>query len=826
MKSEEWVDRARNVPIEDEIARRSIKLKANGAAEQCGPCPVCGGIDRFSINTAKQVWNCRGCTKGGDIITLVQHLDGAGFDAACETLTGQPRPKPNGKDHTAEARKIVAAQFEYLDTNGAVVFAVERIEHRNCDGSPVLTKDGKRKKSFRQKRPDADRPGGWIWNTDGAPVVPYRLPGVINAVAAEHFILIVEGEAKADLLHSWNVPATCCGGGAGKWRTEHSEFLRGAHVVLMPDNDEAGRKHAEAAAASLQDIAASIRMLDLPGLPPKGDVIDWARSGGTVERLHGLIESEAKPWTPTAEPHKPAGDDASDVDAEIARLAGLSAVQYEKERKAAAERLGFRASTLDKLVEAERGSDPSDKQGRPISFPEPEPWPEAVTGAELLDGIAEAIRRHVVLPEHARDTSALWVMHTYLIEQFLVSPRLGIRSPVKGCGKTTLLDVLARLVQRPLPAANVTPAAIFRVIEGHQPTLLVDEADTFIHDNDELRGVLNSGHRKGGAVLRTVGEDHEPRAFSTYSACAIALIGTLPGTLHDRSVAIDLKRKMPAEHVVSFRPDRAGHLDALARKSARWSKDHAARIADIDPEVPPGIANREADNWRPLLAIAEEAGGEWPERGRGAAAQAHNAADDDNSRLELVLGHIRDVFAEKQADRIPSADLVASLVGLEGSPWVEMGHNRKPLTQNRLARMLKPVGVAPENIGADRIKGYLLAAFRDAFERYLAPEGVHNRSTAHNDDGSSTSDAFTTAQSDADGAVAKCEKSNNDGLMSGCAVVEGESSENGHQPLGRCAQCNGLAADAPLVRGEGYPPSGVHLHDQCRRFWLRSHSDA
>jgi hypothetical protein len=92
----------------------------------------------------------------------------------------------------------------------------------------------------------------------------------------------------------------------------------------------------------------------------------------------------------------------------------------------------------------------------------------------------------------------LWVAHTYLLDRFLVSPRLGVRSPTKGCGKTLLLDVLGRLVLRPLPAANVTSSAIFRVIEGHCPTLLVDEADTFLYDNDELRGVLNSGHRKGG----------------------------------------------------------------------------------------------------------------------------------------------------------------------------------------------------------------------------------------------------------------------------------------------------------------------------------------
>ena len=226
---------------------------------------------------------------------------------------------------------------------------------------------------------------------------------------------------------------------------------------------------------------------------------------------------------------------------------------------------------------------------------------------------------------------------------------------------------------RPLPTTNVTPAAIFRVIEGHRPTLLIDEADTFLRDNDELRGVLNSGHRKGGRVLRTVGEDHEPRAFATYSACAIALIGTLPDTLHDRSVVINLKRRLRSEKIDPFRPDRVAHLDVLARQVARWAKDHAERIADADPAMPNDIINREADNWRPLLAIADEAGGEWPQRARKAAEAAHNAAAiaDETSRLELLLGDIRDTFGN--LTEMPSAVMADALVEIEGRPWAGNG---------------------------------------------------------------------------------------------------------------------------------------------------------
>src|SRR5215469_9295265 len=244
------------------------------------------------------------------------------------------------------------------------------------------------------------------------------------------------------------------------------------------------------------------------------------------------------------------------VDAEIARLAALSPLQYEQQRKDAAEQLGMRASILDKLVRAERPDD-DNKQGGAIEFPEPELWPEPLNGALLLDDIATAIRDHVVMSDVARDTAALWVLHTYLPDRSLVSPRLAIASPEKRCGKTTMLDVLARLALKSLPTANVTAAAIFRVVEAYRPTLLIDEADTFLRDNAELRGIVNSGHRRGGQVLRTIGDDHEPRAFSTYSACAIALIGRLPETLHDRSVIVSLKRRLSSEAIKPFRPDRA-----------------------------------------------------------------------------------------------------------------------------------------------------------------------------------------------------------------------------------------------------------------------------
>jgi putative DNA primase/helicase len=238
--------------------------------------------------------------------------------------------------------------------------------------------------------------------------------------------------------------------------------------------------------------------------------------------------------------------DKVDLIEEISRLAKLSTLDYERERKGAAERLNVRASILDRLIAAERDKgENGNKQGRAINFAEPEPWPEPVDGAKLLDDLAAGIRRYIVMPDNEAAACALWIMHTYLLDCFVITPRLAITSPVSQCGKTTLIDVLTPLVLRPLRNESATASVVFRTIEKVRPTLLIDEADNsgFVQEANETRAILNSGYRRGGAVLRTVGDDFEPRQFATYSAAAIAMIGQLPETLANRSISIVLQRR-------------------------------------------------------------------------------------------------------------------------------------------------------------------------------------------------------------------------------------------------------------------------------------------
>jgi putative DNA primase/helicase len=386
----------------------------------------------------------------------------------------------------------------------------------------------------------------------------------------------------------------------------------------------------------------------------------------------------------------------------------------------------MRISILDKLVKNARPNEAALGQGRTLELSSPEPWPSPVNGVAFVAELAAAIRKYVVLAENAALSVALWILHTYCFDVFACTPRLAITAPEKRCGKTTLLDVIGLLVPRALSTANISAAATFRTIEISRPTLLIDEADTFFGDNEELRGILNSGHRKGGLVVRTVGEDFEPRIFSTHCPVAIAQIGKLPDTLADRSIQISMKRRAPGEAVSRFREGRTPELTEAARKAARWTADNAEAIRGCDPVIPDAIFNRAADNWAPLLAIAEVAGAGIAEQARLAAMAACGVEEDLSPRVAL-LADIRDVFAENGGDRMSSADLVRALVAMADKPWGECNHG-KELTQNGLARQLKGFGIFHEKIGpkTNRVNGYSKVAFADAFSRYLSNSPIQS----------------------------------------------------------------------------------------------------
>ena len=222
---------------------------------------------------------------------------------------------------------------------------------------------------------------------------------------ANQQIALVEGEKDADALWRIGLPATTNSGGAGKWPPELNQHFKGAQVVIIPDADKQGRAHCKLVGSALQGIAASIDVLELPDLPEKGDASDWIAAGGTAEQLRALPN---RPWTEwlAAQPVHVETDDER-----LARLAALNPLDYDRCRKAEAAAAGVQLRALDDAVKQYRGEVTADTDDLPDFLIDPEPWSEPVDGADLLDGIVDAISAHMVLPKGAASAIALWVVH-------------------------------------------------------------------------------------------------------------------------------------------------------------------------------------------------------------------------------------------------------------------------------------------------------------------------------------------------------------------------------------------------------------------------------
>ena len=376
---------------------------------------------------------------------------------------------------------------------------------------------------------------------------------------------------------------------------------------------------------------------------------------------------------------------------------------------------------MDAEIERRRVStDAADASGSRVELREHEPWPVEVDGAELINDLQTAILRYVALPKNAALATALWILHSHAHDASTISPLLTVISPEKRCGKTTLLEVIARLVPRSLHIANVTSAALFRAIEAWKPTVLIDEADTFLKHSEELRGVVNSGHNRSSAmVLRTVGDEHEPRHFRTWAPKVVAMIGNPAGTIVDRSVILRMRRRTKDQVVASFRADRDHGLGDLGRRCARWALDNHETLALADPLVPKGLHDRAGDNWRPLFGIAELAGKAELDAATGAALTL-TRPDDEDSRGMLLLEDIRDFFQMNDIARVSSIELSNTLICMDERPWGDLGRGQS-LTPHRLAQYLKPFDIKSVRMRFKQqsLNGYKVEFFEDAFNRYL-----------------------------------------------------------------------------------------------------------
>lgn len=421
-----------------------------------------------------------------------------------------------------------------------------------------------------------------------------------------------------------------------------------------------------------------------------------------------------------------------------------SAAEYQRIR-AKAKAAKASVSELDRLTQAEQSAGADD------TFPPVEAWSQPVDGAALVRDLQTTLHRFVVADPPTMVAAALWAVHTWCMDVLTVSPLAHIAAPEKRCGKTLLLTALSRLVFRPLATSNISPSALFRSMEAWQPTLLIDEADSFLRENEEARGLINSGlYRETAFVMRTVGDDFTPTKFSTWGAKVVCGIGKLADTIEDRSIPLRMRRKVSGERVENIRHSDAALWEALQSRIARWTADNLHRIGATRPDRVLGLHDRANDCWEPLLAIAEAAGGQWPERARHAAIALHGIEEETPSIGIELLSAIKEAFERKHATRIASHDLLELLVADEEGPWATWNRG-KPMAVRQLAARVKDFGISPGPVrpGDGVARGYKLEAFADAFRRYLSADREQISVTtlqANNGAGSSGFSSVTPCQ--------------------------------------------------------------------------------
>jgi hypothetical protein len=618
-------------PIADFVRSRGHELKRAGENFETSGCPVTQhkrGHRPVMIYPKTQSWNCHDCEVGGTVIDWLANEKGiSGADAL--------RDLADGNDGARPAAKIVKT-YDYTDESGNLLY-------QTCRYQP---------KDFRQRRPDGK--GGWIWNLDGIGRVLYRLPEVLKAQT----VCVAEGEKDCDSLAKLGFVATTNPLGAGKWRDEYSETLRGKTMLIfgdVGDSDQKGERHTEQVIQSLSGKAKLLTHVRLP------------------DGFH----------------------DVSDFIASLPRNTAAQAI----------------AKLIDEAPAA-------------VEVPKP---PSLGT---LLDEICAFVRQYISFTSEAQPSViALWIVHTWFIDCFEFTPYLHIFSPTRSCGKSHLLDCIAKLVRNVLSTVSLTVAALFRTIEQDQPTLLIDEVDNIFskgNENEELRAILNAGFERGSTVRRCVGPNFDLKDFAVFCPKALAGIGQLPDTVSDRCIPIHLIAKKKSDKVQRFRK-REVNVKGLAAALEGYSQkpEIVEALRNGRAEVPE-ISDRQNDIAEGLIVIADLAGGDWPSKVRRSLIELFSAKEEGNIGVEL-LASCRVAFGDQ--DRIATKDLLEKLIEEEtGTPWAHWWENdlnkappniRGPAAN--IARLLKPFGIKARVIKMpddSTSRGYLREDFEDSWNRY------------------------------------------------------------------------------------------------------------
>ena len=441
------------------------------------------------------------------------------------------------------------------------------------------------------------------------------------------------------------------------------------------------------------------------------------------ELVNNAVLDTGKPFEPSAV-------------AMLKKLRGDDLAAWQRTRALLGEKAKVSVTALDAATAPAGDANGDGKPGRPIEFEDPEPWPEPVDGAALLNALVTLLERYVSLPKGGAVAVALWALYTWCFRTFPVSPNLMITAPERGSGKTQLTGLISWTVPRPFPVSDTTAAAIFRIIEHEAPTLLFDEAQGVLNrrspEDPTQQILLGSFSKRFANVPRTNKDTGEVRMFSTFAPKVLNGLKLAPINLAFTSRCIVVPMTRATRPYPELRDDRDPVGEDIRRQCARWRDDHQSALREADPEMR-GRIGRIAQVWRPLLAIADAVGGEWPEMARAAAdvlAAVAGTFNPGEGLGTMLLADVRTVFAQRgDPDRIQSKVLDDALSDLTERPWESMPKTGKAITAQARGRMLAEYGVNAETLRFDDgrdAKGYKRAAFADAWNAYLS-EGDGDR---------------------------------------------------------------------------------------------------
>ena len=664
-------------------------------------------------------------------------------------LNGMFAPLSDAELQEAERAMPVAKREEPEPIIPAPIDAPEpdwlRLRPQEATGDPVMIwlyhmRDGEfafyvvRWKPEDSNKSKIARPVTWCRFPDGherwalkampAPRTLHNLPAILKS--PEKPAVVAEGEKCADAAAAvfQDHLATTWAGGADAWSRTDWQPLSGRDVLLLADANEVGRRAMRDIAVSLTSSGCTVRVHLPPGDDGR-DIADWLDEDG-VEATRERIEAEAKAWEPEADVTADASDGEKWQDDLIERMTNgdLDAIAepetvdkmraLKRSNELHAELLRAKLLALPKvragLVDAAFGSgdcgDDDSLQGRPVVWPEVAPWPEAVDGAALLAELARLFRHYVSLPDGGAEAAALWALYTWVFEAFGVCPNLMATAPERESGKTRVTELLSWMVWRPKLVSDASAAAIIRGIARDKPTLLVDEAQHFLkrRPEDPVRGILLASFAKRGAdVERCVGDDHETRLFSTFAPKAMngRNLAAIDDMLTSRSVVLPMTRAR--KRYPDLRADRDPVGEDIHRMCARWRDDHLAVLQNAEPDMG-GLFGRIADVWRPLYAVADAAGGDWPELARRAAlsltSQTNAIAPGESLGVQL-LRDCRLVFEEHGSpDYLPTSDLDRALFAMGERPWKTLS-NGNAMTVQRRGNLLGQYGIKTVKVRHD-----------------------------------------------------------------------------------------------------------------------------